>query len=237
MIIKKSKNRKNPEENNEQNAVPLQNETVPAQSAFGSLGGFDEAFETMAERQERRRGDRRRGYRRVDDRNLISRAQEEANTIKERAAKEGFQLGINHSQTELSNLNSAIDALMNAREYSLEVLTQDIAFIALKVAEKIIKTEVACDETIVLNIISEVLKEVGKGEKSIIIKTNPADTEYVRNNAPNLMPYSGKEISISVIPDSEVEWGSCIVETNNGIVDANFSTQFETILKAFNEGM
>ena len=32
----------------------------------------------FSQRQERRRGDRRRGYRRIDDRNLISRAQEEA---------------------------------------------------------------------------------------------------------------------------------------------------------------
>ena len=37
----------------------------------------------FSQRQERRRGDRRRGYRRIDDRNLISRAQEEAEMIKE----------------------------------------------------------------------------------------------------------------------------------------------------------
>ena len=35
------------------------------------------------QRQERRRGDRRRGFRRIDDRNLISRAREEAQAIKE----------------------------------------------------------------------------------------------------------------------------------------------------------
>ena len=39
------------------------------------------------QRQERRRGDRRRGFRRIDDRNLISRAREEAQNIKEAAAK------------------------------------------------------------------------------------------------------------------------------------------------------
>ena len=37
------------------------------------------------QRQERRRGSRRRGYRRIDDRNLVSRAQEEAETIKKSA--------------------------------------------------------------------------------------------------------------------------------------------------------
>ena len=39
------------------------------------------------QRQERRRGDRRRGFRRIDDRNLISRAKEEAAAIKKRQQK------------------------------------------------------------------------------------------------------------------------------------------------------
>ena len=37
----------------------------------------------FTQREERRTGNRRRGYRRIDDRNLISRAQEEAVQIKE----------------------------------------------------------------------------------------------------------------------------------------------------------
>ena len=50
------------------------------------------------QRQERRRGDRRRGFRRIDDRNLISRAKEEANSIREAAAKEGYQEGLSEAK-------------------------------------------------------------------------------------------------------------------------------------------
>ena len=43
----------------------------------------EEDFSTLdfKERDERRRGDRRRGYRRIDERTLVSRAQEEAENI------------------------------------------------------------------------------------------------------------------------------------------------------------
>ena len=43
---------------------------------------FDIENIDFEQRQERRRGSRRRGYRRIDDRNLVSRAQEEAEAIK-----------------------------------------------------------------------------------------------------------------------------------------------------------
>ena len=56
------------------------------------------------QRQERRRGDRRRGFRRIDDRNLISRAREEAQSIKEAAANTDY----NKSNYNLKPGSSAI---------------------------------------------------------------------------------------------------------------------------------
>ena len=49
---------------------------------------FDFSSINFEEREERRKGNRRRGYRRIDDRNLVSRAQEEAYSIKENAIKD-----------------------------------------------------------------------------------------------------------------------------------------------------
>ena len=46
---------------------------------------FDIENVDFTQRQERRRGSRRRGYRRIDDRNLVSRAQEESENIKKSA--------------------------------------------------------------------------------------------------------------------------------------------------------
>ena len=51
---------------------------------------FDIENIDFSQRQERRRGSRRRGYRRIDDRNLVSRAQEEAEIIKKSAFEEGY---------------------------------------------------------------------------------------------------------------------------------------------------
>lgn len=198
-----------------------------------------ETEETMLikEREERRRGDRRRGYRRIDDRNLISRAHEEANVIKEKASREGFEYGLVQAKEELKKLGYAIADFLEAKEQAMQASSNDIAFLAIKVAEKIIKTEISCNESIVLSIVSDVLKEIGKDETNIIIKTNPSDTDLVKENLPDIFPYGKANAKIVVVDDESVEWGSCIVETNNGMIDARFSTQLKILQKALEAGL
>ena len=191
----------------------------------------------IQDRKERRRGDRRRGLRRGEDQNLISRAQEEANAIMENAAKEGFEQGLASAKEEILKLNTVIGEFLSAKELALGAVSSEIASLAIKVAEKIIRTEVSCDETIILNIVSEVLKGIGKDETKIIIKTNPADTMIIKENIPQLFPYADLSTKIIVIEDKEIEWGSCLVETNNGIIDARFSTQLEILIQAFQAGI
>jgi flagellar assembly protein FliH len=213
---------------------PLKREVIKSSPELNTeIIREDFSVSTPKERQERRRGDRRRGYRRVDDRNIISRAHEEANAIKEKAAKEGFDYGLNQLKGELKKINTAIAEFIKAKESAYEKLTPEISFLALKVAEKIIKKHVEEDPEIVLKIVSEVLKKIGRDENFIIIRTNPADTKLVRDNLPKIFRYADTNAKITVSDDDDVEWGSCIVETTNGLIDARFSTQIEILKKAF----
>lgn len=234
MIIKKHK--KGPEKPGDSNKSKPKGDSV---SEFAQKNVPVPVFgqPLIKERQERRRGDRRRGYRRTEDRNLISRAHEEANAIKESSAKEGFEYGVKLSQEELKKLNKTITEMLEAKEEAMEKAAPDIAFLAVKVAEKVIKKQLEIDDKIVLNIVSEVLKTLGKNETSITIRTNPADTELVRENLPELYPFGNIDTKINVVKDEEVDWGSCIVETKSGIIDAKFSTQLRILQKALEAGL
>jgi flagellar assembly protein FliH len=230
MIIKKKKNNANNDEPNQDHKPFEHNELPPEPKVDDSLFSV---FQSITERQERRRGDRRRGYRRVEDRNLISRAQEESNLIRENAAKEGFQIGIENAEDEIKNLKSAIAGMANAKDDAYRLYMNDISFIAIKVAEKIIKTEVACDETIVLRIISEVLKDIGKDENRIIIRTSPYDMYIVNEKMPEFFSFGGTKVKMYIEEDGSVDQGSCIVQTTSGQINANFSTQLEILQKVF----
>ncbi len=233
MIIKK-KNQlkpsgKEPQKPGEKTHSPEPKSELPQENS-----DFSQAM--IRERQERRRGDRRRGYRRIDDRNLISRAQEEANAIKESASREGFEHGVNISKEELKRLDAAINELLTAKERVMQNAVPDIALLAVKAAEKLIKKELQIDENVILSVVSEVIKSISKDETEINVRTNPNDAELVREKMPEFYPHN-ENTRIIITPDEEVDWGSCIVETKNGIVDARFSTQLQVLQKALEAGL
>lgn len=213
--------------------APVQKPSLPN---YDILNDID--IDTIAqERFERRRGDRRRGYRRVDDRNLISRAEEEAKVLKENASRDGFNQGLIIAKEQLLSFRTAVEEFMHAKDASIEIIQDDLAELALKIAKKLIKKEVSADRTIVLSIISDVMKEIGKDEKHIIIKIHPDEADEVRMNLPNLFPSLQSEVRILIEADDTVELGSCIVETKNGLVDARFSTQLAILQNAFIENL
>ena len=106
MIIKKSKKKNN---NNSNSELTKENENSTLQSQKEPVIDDDinlfEPLTEIKERQERRRGDRRRGYRRIEDRNLVSRAQEEAKIIKNQATDDGYKQGLEKANQEIPYFN------------------------------------------------------------------------------------------------------------------------------------
>lgn len=187
----------------------------------------------FAQRQERRRGDRRRGYRRIDDRNLISRAQEEAGTIRDAAAKEGYSVGLEQAKDDISQVKTALQDFLKAKQEVFEYIAPDILEISINIAKKIVKHEIEQDPQILLATILDVLKTISRDEARINIKVNPAEIATVKGHVPEISSALGLDAKITVIADETIDIGNCIVQTNNGIVDATLDTQLEIIKEAF----
>ncbi len=185
------------------------------------------------QRQERRQGNRRRGYRRIDDRNLISRAQEEAISIKEMAAREGHKLGIESAKADIQSLKASIEEFFTYKQTVCEELSGGILDISVEIAKKILNTELEVNEQALLNIINSALSSNMKGENRILIKVMPSDVESVRENLPEILSNMQFEAKIIVVPDDSIKLGGAIIETSNGIVDATIETQLEIIQEAF----
>ena len=207
----------------------------PKEDKTDIFAGFNFDEIEFSQRAERRRGDRRRGYRRIDDRNLISRAQQEAIMIKEQASKEGYEKGLIEAHSSVKTLKHAIEEFFTYKDEVYKKVSENILDISLKVAEKIIKKEVASDRTILDAIVNDALKSLAKDENKIILKVNPTDVEYTKDIVPNLLSSGQFEAKIYVSGDKDVEEGSAIIETSNGIIDANIKTQLELIKEAFKQ--
>lgn len=190
----------------------------------------------FSQREERRQGDRRRGYRRINERNLVSRAQEEANELRLQANKEGydegFQKGLDEARSSIEELNKSLIGFMDATNRIYDEVSNDILDMSIEMAKKIIKKEVETDRSVLLSVINGVLQDLSKEESRVILYVSPLDLAVAKNSVPEILESSQLEAKISVMSDENVDQGSVIVKTNNGIVDASFKTQFKILEEA-----
>lgn len=226
MIIKKKKNNDNNDDRSQRN-TDLQKQT----------SGIFDILSEATERQERRRGDRRRGYRRIEDRSLVSRAHEEAKIIKEQAAHDGFQNGLTKADGEITHLQEAINSLMSVKEAAYEYYKKDIIEVALMVAKKILSAQVRLEPELIVEIASNVIKEISEEESKVTFIINPADEFVLSEALEKNSVFKSKRATMLIQTSEEIERGSCKVITNSGQIDATFTSQLNIIKKAFEEGI
>ena len=256
MIIKKNKIKKWEEENLEQqvsnkpvadvvpeisktaeinNADDIEEDVIPIEPVLPpepEVDLFDIENIDFNQRQERRRGTRRRGYRRIDDRNLVSRAQEEAENIKKSAFDEGYRIGLEKAQSDIERFKTNLGQFLSAPKEVFEYIAPDILEISIDIAKKIIKKEVESDPQVLIETIMDVLKTVSKNEPKINIRVRPQNAQFIKDTLPTVTYQYGIDAKINIIADPSVEEGGCVLQTNNGIVDASIDTQIEIIKKA-----
>lgn len=236
MIIKK--NRKTSAEQGENeglNQAQIQSEVEPSEEEQKDIDIFDLDNIDFKQRRERRKGDRRRGFRRIDDRNLISRAKEEADSIREAAAKEGYQDGLNTAKNDIEAVKNALEAFYNAKQEVYENIAPDILEISIDIAKKIIKKEMSENPEILLDNIKGILKGLSKEETKIILKVNPEQAEMLRQEIPQAVSMAGLEAKVLIVPDENTMEGGVLVTTENGVIDATIETQLAIISEVLKE--
>lgn len=184
-------------------------------------------------RQERRQGSRRRGYRRVDDRNIVSRAQDEAKTIREQAVKEGHKIGLENAIEDIQALHEAINEFFNYKEVMFNDIAPHILDISVQIAKKIINKELEQDKMTLISLIKSALGDSFKLENRITVKVMPQDVATVRENLPEALSIDSGEASIKVVPDENIQSGGAIIVTDNGIIDATIDTGLSILELAF----
>ena len=186
----------------------------------------------FTQRRERRTGNRRRGYRRIDDRNLVSRAQEEAVQIKQNAYQEGYNLGLQQAAAEIESFKNVLGAFMGAEDRVFNEIAPNILELSMSIAKKVIKHEAATDVQVVVDTVMDALRMLSKNEPKIVLRVNPVQVQYLKDTMPDKIKSIGMETKLSVLSDESVTEGGCIVQTNNGMIDATVEAQLGIVQMA-----
>lgn len=237
MIIKRKQSKLQDEVNEEvvESAEPSVVEPVetPEQIAQREeLEVFDIDNIDFTQRKERRTGNRRRGYRRIDDRNLVSRAQEEAVQIKQNAYQEGYNLGLQQAASEIENFKNVLGAFMGAQDRVFNEIAPNILELSMSIAKKVIKHEASTDIQMVVDTVMDALRLLSKNEPKIVLRVNPIQVQYLKDTMPDKIKSIGMETKLSILSDEAVTEGGCVIQTNNGMIDATVEAQLGIVQMA-----
>ena len=126
---------------------------------------------------------------------------------------------------DIDNIISSLDKSISGYGDVFEKVVIDLA---VSIAEKILKREIA-ERSIINETLSEAVKKV-LGSNKVLVKINPADLAVLNDGERNhLTDFSFSKIQFE--PDERIERGGCFIETEIGNVDARISSQFSELKK------
>ena len=167
---------------------------------------------------------------------IVRKAMEEAGNIREHAKESGLEEARRIAEETASDkVREALETLNQAvieRKKIIKDAEGEVLRLALKVSEQIIKSEVSLHRDVSLNIVSDAISRVSDREQ-VIIKVNREDLENIKKYKDRIGSIVDGIKSLSIVEDSVVEPGGCVIETNLGYVDARISTKIAAIEEAF----
>ena len=166
---------------------------------------------------------------------IVEQAERQAAQLLEKAKSErDATVGAAREQGRQEGLTQATEVLLRAKQEAAQIVAESepqIVKLALVIAEKIIGRMLEEDSELVLSIAAQAIESV-RQQRELILRVNPEDAQLLRNSRKKLMDMLGRTKDIAVREDPEVERGGCIIETENGTVDAQLRTQLAMLEQA-----
>lgn len=163
---------------------------------------------------------------------IIAEAQAERDRIINESKKQGYdtgyEAGYQDGQKEAERLvermHSILDNVMKRREEILSETEYQIVELVVLMARKVVKIISENQKTVIMNNVLQALKKV-KGRGDVTIRVNLADAKLTTEHIQDFIDRVEAVKGITVVEDTTVEKGGCIVETDFGAIDARISSQ------------
>ncbi len=142
--------------------------------------------------------------------------------------EDGFKEGQTEVQRLIDRLHTMIERTMDRREEILAETEQQIVDLVLLMTRKVVKIISENQRNVVVSNIVHALRKV-KGRGDVTIRVNLADVKMTSEHIKDFLASAEHIKNITVMEDSSVDAGGCIVETDFGTVDARIMSQLHEL--------
>jgi flagellar assembly protein FliH len=142
--------------------------------------------------------------------------------------EEGFQEGRREVERLVESLQKIISAAIDKRNEIIQESETQVINLVLLIAKKVIKVISENQRNVVINNVVQALRKL-KSRGDVVIRVNLADVELTSEHINDFMKMVENVKSVTVLEDSSVDRGGCIIETDFGQIDARVSSQLHEI--------
>jgi flagellar assembly protein FliH len=153
-----------------------------------------------------------------------------------REAQEKYKAGLAKGREEASGdfkraaelLNEYSRILQAERKEMIERYETSAVKLAFSLAEKILGNELETNPERVATVARNAIQQVTDA-RQICLRVNPQDAEYLRTLQADLISQLSTSAQLEIRGDASVQRGGCLVETENGSLDARIESQLNTL--------
>lgn len=173
-----------------------------------------------------------RAQARAEAERILAEAEKNARLAERKGEQKGRDAGFREGLAEVSmvaeRIRSVLVRLTEEKDRMLASAEDELASLALEIAEKIVKR--SCEEyreTAVENI-RHALTGIGESSE-VTIRVNLEDIDISQTHLMDFQSACSDGGKIKIVPDPSVERGGCIVETGSCRIDATVSSQLRAV--------
>lgn len=163
---------------------------------------------------------------------IVADAQAERDRLQEESRRSGFDQGhaegYERGQAEVDRLiermHKILEAVMQRREEILQDTESQIVELVILMCRKVIKILSENQKNVIMANTLAALKKV-KTRGNVTLRVNLEDVKLATANIEEFIKHVENVQGITILEDSAVEKGGCIVETDFGQIDARISSQ------------
>ncbi len=146
--------------------------------------------------------------------------------------REGHEKGYQGGQEEVKRLVDRLHLILTKaidkrNEIIAESETQLINLVLL-ISKKVIKVISENQKNVVINNVIQALRKL-KSRGDVVIRVNLSDLELATEHTKDFLKMVENVKSVTIMEDSSVDKGGCIIETDFGQIDARVSSQLHEI--------
>ena len=142
--------------------------------------------------------------------------------------QEGYEKGVAEVERLIDRMHRITESVMQRREEILADTESQIVELVILMARKVIKILSENQKNVVMANTMAALKKV-KTRGEVTLRVNLEDVKLTSEHAQEFIDHVENIKGITVLEDSSVERGGCIVETDFGAIDARISSQLQEL--------